>query len=105
MKVGVLFTPAGFATLPRRDPHETDCVVIDVLRATSSMTVALAHGATAIVPVAEISEALTLRRENGAVVLAGERDGVRIDATVSGDVAFDLGNSPREFTTELVEGK
>lgn len=101
----VLFTPAEFAALRRRDLSETDCVVIDVLRATSSMAMALANGARAIIPVEEISDALMLRREDPEILLAGERDGVRIAAEISGGSAFDLGNSPREFTPGVVEGK
>jgi 2-phosphosulfolactate phosphatase len=105
MNVEVLFTPAEFAALKERDLGETDCVVIDVLRATSSMVTALAHGAEAILPVGEINEALDFRRKNGRVLLAGERDGVRIESPVPGDAAFDLGNSPREFRRDVVHGK
>ena len=98
----VLFTPAEFATLPGRDLSETVCVVFDVLRATSSMVTALANGAKAILPVTEIDDALEVWRENLDVLLAGERDGVRIEA---GNTRFDLGNSPREFTRDKVAGK
>ena len=42
--------------------NNTVCVVFDVLRATTSMLAALRHGATQILPVKEISEALALRR-------------------------------------------
>jgi 2-phosphosulfolactate phosphatase len=104
-KLEVLFTPAEFAGLRRRDLSETACVVIDVLRATSSMAMALSHGARAIIPVEEISEAMSLRRQAPEILLAGERDGLRISAEISGGMAFDLGNSPREFTADLVQGK
>ena len=104
-RLEVLFTPAEFAGLRRRDLSETACVVIDVLRATSSMVMALANGARAIIPVEEISEAMSLRRQAPEILLAGERDGLRISAEVSGGLAFDLGNSPREFTAEAVQGK
>ncbi len=103
--IEVLFTPAEFTALKQRDLSETDCVVIDVLRATSSMAMALACGATAIIPVEEISEALAWRRRDAAILLAGEREGWRIEGGVSGGEAFDLGNSPREFTRERVEGR
>jgi 2-phosphosulfolactate phosphatase len=105
MNVEVLFTPADFGALRERDLSATDCVVIDVLRATSSMVTALANGAEAIIPVGEIKEALDLRRENGGILLAGERDGVCISSSLTGDVPFDLGNSPREFRAEIVQGK
>ena len=101
----VLFTPAEFALLPQRDLSETVCVVFDVLRATSSMVTALANGAEAILPLSDIQEALSVRQRDSAVLLAGERDGVRIEANVTGGVAFDLGNSPREFTKDRVAGK
>jgi 2-phosphosulfolactate phosphatase len=101
----VLFSPAEFATLPGRDLRDTTCVVFDVLRATSTMITALAHGAHAVVPVEEISEALALRQQQPDVLLAGERMGVRIDERLTGSIGFDLGNSPREFTVERVKDK
>ena len=101
----VLFTPADFATLRQRDLSGSVCVVFDILRATTTMMTALAQGADAIIPVAEISEALALRQQRPDLLLAGERDGLRIRANLSGGVDFDLGNSPREFTPEKVRGK
>jgi 2-phosphosulfolactate phosphatase len=101
----VLFTPADFTALKQRDLGETVCVVFDVLRATSSMVTALANGAEAIIPVEEIPEALAIRQRQPDVMLAGERDGVRIQADLTGSIAFDLGNSPREFTAARVRGK
>src|SRR6516165_478897 len=97
-----LFTPADFGALSQRDLGSTVCVVFDVLRATSSMVTALDHGAEAILPVETIPEALAARQRRPDVVLAGERDGVRIQADLTGSIAFDLGNSPREFTRERV---
>ena len=101
----VLFTPAEFASLGARDLSSTACVVFDVLRATSTIITALANGAAAIVPVAEIAEALAIRQRDPQVLLAGERDGVRIRAGLTGGVDFDLGNSPREYTREKVAGR
>lgn len=101
----VLFAPAEFAALGQRDLRQTLCVVFDVLRATSTMVTALGNGAAAIVPVAEIPEALRVRERQPEVLLAGERDGVRIEAHLTGGVGFDLGNSPREFTASRVFGK
>jgi 2-phosphosulfolactate phosphatase len=69
------------------------------------MVTALANGAAAIIPVGEISEALAIKNKTSAVLLAGERDGVRIRAELTGGTDFDLGNSPREFTKEKVAGK
>ena len=93
----VLFAPAEFAALPSRDLSDTVCVVFDILRATSTIVTALANGAAAIIPVAEISDAIALRRERPDVLLAGEREGLRIRASMSGGIDFDFGNSPREF--------
>ena len=101
----VLFTPAEFSALARRDLSESVCVVFDILRATSSMVTALGNGAEAILPVADIPEALATRKSQPQVLLAGERDGVRIEANLTGGVTFDLGNSPREFIPELVRGR
>jgi 2-phosphosulfolactate phosphatase len=101
----VLFAPAEYALLHERDLRQTVCVVFDVLRATSTMVTALGNGATAIVPVAEIPEALDIRKHQPDVLLAGERDGVRIEGRLTGGVSFDLGNSPREFTTGKVSGR
>src|SRR4051794_5856645 len=94
----VLFTPADFDALARRDLSSTVCIVFDVLRATSSMITVLANGATEIVPVAEIHEALALRKTDPNILLAGERDGVLITSALTGELSFDFGNSPREFT-------
>ena len=104
-KIEVLFAPAEFESLKDRDLRETVCVVFDVLRATSSMMAALGNGAAAIIPVADIPEALGIRKRKPEVLLAGEREGRRIEADLTGSIAFDLGNSPREFTKEKVSGK
>ena len=104
-KLEVILTPAEFAALAQRDLSQAVCVVFDILRATTSMITALANGAEAIIPVAEISEALAIRQKSPNVLLAGERNGLRIRAELTGSIDFDLGNSPREFTSEKVQGK
>jgi 2-phosphosulfolactate phosphatase len=101
----VLLAPAEFAALGNRDLSATVCVVFDVLRATSSIVTALAHGAAAVIPVTEIPEAIALRKLHPGILLAGEREGLRIRAVQTGGVDFDLGNSPREFTRERVAGR
>jgi len=87
-------------------------LVIDVLRATTTIVSALHAGARCIVPRLEIEETLNLKRtilEGGDprffpvpketdLLLGGERQGKRIDG-------FDLGNSPQEYTPERVAGK
>jgi 2-phosphosulfolactate phosphatase len=101
----VILTPAEFGPLRERDLSQTVCVVFDILRATTSMITALANGAESIIPVEQISEALELRRQRPELLLAGERDGVRIRSNLTGGIDFDLGNSPREFTSERVQGR
>jgi 2-phosphosulfolactate phosphatase len=74
-------------------------VVIDLLRATSTICQALAAGATEVVPFLEVEEALAAAATDRAnVVLGGERHGKRIEG-------FDLGNSPSEYTPESVGGR
>lgn len=103
--IETLLTPADFAALPGRDLSRTTCVVFDVLRATSAMLTALAHGAETIIPVADIPEALAAKAAHPEAMLAGERDGVRIRRDLTGSVDFDFGNSPREFVEAKVRGR
>jgi 2-phosphosulfolactate phosphatase len=75
-------------------------VVIDVLRATTTILYALAAGARQVVPCLEIEAARQIRDRlpRGEVLLGGERGGVKIEG-------FDLGNSPEEYTPEIVGGR
>ncbi len=97
MKIDVYFTPLG---LNAGDLAGRGAVVIDVLRATSSIVTALSAGAKAIIPAATSEEAvrLTANLEKDGIVLAGERRMIKIEG-------FGLGNSPREMTREAVGGK
>jgi 2-phosphosulfolactate phosphatase len=104
-KLEVILSPAEFAEMSARDLRQATCVVFDILRATTSMITALSAGAEAIIPVANIPEALAIRDERPDVLLAGERNGLRIRADQTGTIDFDLGNSPREFTAERVQGR
>jgi 2-phosphosulfolactate phosphatase len=101
----VILSPAEFSSLSQRDLRAATGVVFDVLRATTTMVTALASGAEAVIPVAGIPEALAARTLRPDLLLAGERDGLRIRAALTGGVDFDLGNSPREFTPEKVAGR
>lgn len=105
MKIDAVLSPLELPSLAARDLSGTACVVFDVLRATSTFVTALHHGAREIIPTAEIAEAVDLRRQRPDVLLAGERNGVRIHAAQSGGVDFDFGNSPREFTPDKVRDK
>jgi 2-phosphosulfolactate phosphatase len=75
-------------------------VVIDVLRASTTVAVALANGAKAIIPFDSSDEVIDRAKqfEREDVLLAGERKMHAIPG-------FDLGNSPREYTRDVVEGK
>jgi len=105
VNIEVALTPAEFPALTARDLSATTCVVFDVLRATSSMLTALQNGAEAIIPVSEISEALAIQQTRPDILLAGERNGLRIRKELTGSVDFDFGNSPRDFAAEKVRGK
>jgi 2-phosphosulfolactate phosphatase len=74
-------------------------VVIDVLRASTTMVYALAAGCPCVRPCAEIDEAKALAgsMRAGRVLLGGERGGSPIPG-------FDLGNSPREYTARACKG-
>ncbi len=105
MRLQTTFTPADFEALAQTDLSGTTCVVLDILRATSSMITALANGAEQILPVATIEEALAAKAKYPEALLCGERNGLRITAAQTGGTEFDLGNSPREYTAEMVAGK
>jgi 2-phosphosulfolactate phosphatase len=83
VRVHVAFTPDESASAPTG-------VVIDVIRATSTICQAIAAGYDRVLCVAEVDDARALRTDPAEVTLGGERLGVRIDG-------FDLGNSPREY--------
>lgn len=74
--------------------------VIDVLRASTTIAVALDNGARAVIPFAEPDDMVTRSKqfERDSVLLTGERKMVPLRG-------FDLGNSPREFTAAYVGGK
>jgi 2-phosphosulfolactate phosphatase len=97
MRLDVFMTPAE--AVPAEVTGRT-VVVIDVLRASSSIVEAMASGARTIFPVPSIEEAIRLANTLGRdqVLLCGERRSLTIEG-------FDLGNSPAEFTAERVAGK
>jgi 2-phosphosulfolactate phosphatase len=87
VRVDVAFTPAESAAAPTG-------VVIDVIRATTTICQALAAGYERVLCTAEIEEARALRTERDGAVLGGERGNVVIPG-------FDLGNSPREYVEPI----
>ncbi len=80
--------------------QEATAVVIDVVRATTTIVEALANGARAIFPTTSIEEAVKLASSLGRddTLLCGERKGIKIEG-------FELGNSPTEFAPERVKDK
>jgi len=90
----------GSSTGGQAELHDRVVLVIDVLRASTSIAAALNNGARAVIPFQGVDEAMTRARslERSDVLLAGERKMVPIRG-------FDLGNSPGEFTPAVVQGK
>jgi len=97
MRIDVFFTPLG---LNPGDLTGRGVVVVDALRASTTVITALANGAKAVIPAATAEEAVRLASnlEKDGVVLAGERKSLKIEG-------FALGNSPREMTAAAVGGK
>lgn len=97
MRIDVLFGPA--AITPAAVSGRV-VAVIDVLRASTTIAAALANGARHVVPLDSADEVITRAKQfsRSDVRTAGERKMLPIPG-------FDLGNSPREFTREAVEGK
>ena len=75
-------------------------IIVDVLRASTSIITALTNGCQGVIPVAEVEEARKLAKAYPAesVLLAGERN----EMPISG---FDLSNSPLDYTAERVNNK
>ncbi len=97
MRIDLFFTPQDVDEMAMR---ERTAIVIDVLRASSSITTALANGAREVIPVATVEGAVKIASNLSAdvVLLAGERNAKIIPG-------FQLGNSPLEYTEERVRGK
>lgn len=87
MRVHVAFTPDEAGEAPTG-------IVIDVIRATSTICQALASGCPKVLCTGEVEDAFALQKSLGEGVLGGERNAVRIPG-------FDLGNSPREYVESL----
>ncbi len=95
MRVAVVLAPALLAGL--RDEELGQVVVIDVLRATSTIARALAAGAEGVFPAGDLEQARRAAAEQGAL-LGGERQGLPPEG-------FDLGNSPREYDAARCAGR
>ncbi len=97
MRIEVFFTPAAIDELQLRDKN---VVVIDVLRASTTIVTALANGAKEIIPVSSVESAVKISGNlfGDVILLGGERNGKLIEG-------FNLGNSPQEYTEEIVKNK
>lgn len=97
MRVDVLWAPCELAAVPLEG---RTAVVVDVLRAATSILAALEAGARRVIPADSTEEALRIADSLGRseVALCGEREGKRIDG-------YDFGNSPLEFTSETVRDR
>jgi 2-phosphosulfolactate phosphatase len=93
--IETIISPALFH-LYEEGLEQKNVVVIDILRATTTICVAFANGAREILPVAKPEEAAAMQQMGW--IAAAERMG----ETVSG---FDLGNSPQDYTRERVAGQ
>jgi 2-phosphosulfolactate phosphatase len=78
------------------DVQDKTVVVVDILRATSCMCTAFAHGIKSITPFAKLEDCLAMKGKD--YLTAGERDGKKVEG-------FDLGNSPFEYMDEKLKGK
>ncbi|HAN86886.1 MAG TPA: 2-phosphosulfolactate phosphatase [Firmicutes bacterium] len=97
MRIDVSLVPGEILA---KDASRSVVVVIDVLRATSTIVTALASGCEEVIPAESIEEAIALANgyKRSDYVLGGERRGVPVEG-------FDLGNSPQEYDGPRVAGK
>ncbi len=95
MKLDIIFTADE---ITKERTQGKICVIIDVLRATSVMITALENGAEKIYPFKDIESIQERCRNLKNIIKCGERNALKIEG-------FDLGNSPLEFTKEIVSGK
>lgn len=98
MKISVKFTPAMIVS--ESELRRATVVVIDVLRATSTIVAALMAGAREIIPAVATDEAVAIAHRLGTdrTILCGERGALKVQG-------FHLGNSPAEYTSDAVHGK
>ncbi|MFD2863527.1 2-phosphosulfolactate phosphatase [Mucilaginibacter antarcticus] len=94
-RLEVCLTPA---LIPLYKVEDYIVVIIDVFRATTSISYGIENGAEAIIPVSQIEECSAYLEKGFDYLLAAERNG----AVVEG---FDFGNSPFSYTKEKVAGK
>jgi len=92
-----LFTSLSPALLHLYDVNSSIVVIIDVLRATSTIATALHNGAKEIIPVDSVTDCIRIGKETGGIT-AGERDGKVAEGLT-------YGNSPFEYPASFIAGK
>jgi 2-phosphosulfolactate phosphatase len=92
-----LYTSLSPAVVDLYPVEKSIVVIIDVLRATSTMAAAMHNGAKAIIPVDSVSECIRIGKQIDSIT-AGERDGQIAEG-------LEYGNSPFEYPREFIEGK
>lgn len=92
-----LFTCLSPSLLNLYDVEKSVVVIIDVLRATSTIATALHNGAKSIIPVDSVAECIRIGKQIESIT-AGERDGKVAEG-------LEYGNSPFEYPREFIEGK
>ncbi len=97
MKIDLFFTPNE---VKEEELNNQAVLVIDVLRASTTIAYALHNGCKEIIPTSSMDAAIELSRKIGrdAALLCGEREGKKIEG-------FDLGNSPFEYEAEKIKDK
>ncbi len=92
-----LYTCLSPALLDLYEVEKSIVVIIDVLRATSTIATALYNGAKSIIPVDSVAECIRIGKQIDSIT-AGERDGQIAEG-------LEYGNSPFEYPREFIEGK
>lgn len=92
-----LYTCLSPSLLNLYDVDKSIVVIIDVLRATSTIATALSNGAKSIIPVDSVAECIRIGKQIESIT-AGERDGKIAEG-------LENGNSPFEYPREFIEGK
>jgi len=97
LSITVYYSPNHLDELALRDKN---IVVIDVLRASTTIVYAMRSGAREVIPVGSVAQAMKIvgSMHSTSILLCGEKGGKRVEG-------FNLGNSPLEYTPAAVEGK
>jgi 2-phosphosulfolactate phosphatase len=94
-KLEVCLSPA---LLHLYDTRDAVVVIIDIFRATSTITAALHNGARCVIPVASVQECIEIGASLPGSITAGERDGKVVPGLL-------MGNSPLEYTPDVIKDK